>query len=164
MVSYEPILSQTIVASVDNALAANTPGFLESIRMTTFTRERSPLSYTTTANLCSRYKGCVPDMPCCDSILTLSASDRLHSYISEDVGTPQRHAVMQCADPGRPEDVVIMDWALSFTPSDVMDITKRQALAQVNPKIVLSIRVGKGVVSKALPILLEDINFTGKMR
>jgi Ca2+-dependent lipid-binding protein len=57
-----------------------------------------------------------------------------------------------------------MDWALSFTPSDVMDITKRQALAQVNPKIVLSIRVGKGMVSKALPILLEDINFTGKMR
>jgi len=57
-----------------------------------------------------------------------------------------------------------MDWALSFTPSDIMDITKRQALAQVNPKIVLSIRVGKGMVSKALPILLEDINFTGKMR
>jgi hypothetical protein len=35
---YEPILSQTIVASVDNALAASTPAFLESIRMTTFTR------------------------------------------------------------------------------------------------------------------------------
>jgi len=66
--------------------------------------------------------------------------------------------------PKTPDDVVIMDWALSFTPSDIMDITKRQALAQVNPKIVLSIRVGKGMVSKALPILLEDINFTGKMR
>jgi Ca2+-dependent lipid-binding protein len=36
---YEPILSQTIVASVDNALAASTPAFLESIRMTTFTRK-----------------------------------------------------------------------------------------------------------------------------
>jgi len=57
-----------------------------------------------------------------------------------------------------------MDWAISFTPSDIMDITKRQALAQVNPKIVLSIRLGKGFVSKALPILLEDINFTGRMR
>lgn len=41
MFSYEPILSQTIVASVDNALAASTPAFLESIRMTTFTREYS---------------------------------------------------------------------------------------------------------------------------
>ena len=39
--SYEPILSQTIVASVDNALAASTPAFLESIRMTTFTRQFS---------------------------------------------------------------------------------------------------------------------------
>lgn len=38
-IRYEPILSQTIVASVDNALAASTPAFLESIRMTTFTRK-----------------------------------------------------------------------------------------------------------------------------
>lgn len=37
--SYEPVLSQTIVASVDAALAASTPGFVESIRMTTFTRK-----------------------------------------------------------------------------------------------------------------------------
>lgn len=37
--SYEPILSQTIVASVDAALEANTPSFLESIRLTTFTRK-----------------------------------------------------------------------------------------------------------------------------
>jgi hypothetical protein len=37
--SYEPILSQTIVASVDAVLEANTPSFLESIRLTTFTRE-----------------------------------------------------------------------------------------------------------------------------
>jgi Ca2+-dependent lipid-binding protein len=37
--SYEPVLSQTIVASVDAALEANTPSFLESIRLTTFTRE-----------------------------------------------------------------------------------------------------------------------------
>ena len=64
----------------------------------------------------------------------------------------------------RPEDVVIMDWALSFTPNDIQDITPRQAARRVNPKIVLSIRVGKGVVSKALPILLEDMSFTGKMR
>lgn len=39
MISYEPVLSQTIVASVDAALEANTPSFLESIRLTTFTCE-----------------------------------------------------------------------------------------------------------------------------
>jgi hypothetical protein len=36
--SYEPVLSQTIVASVDAALAGAAPAGVESIRMTTFTR------------------------------------------------------------------------------------------------------------------------------
>lgn len=36
--SYEPVLSQTIVSSVDPALEANCPSFLESIKLTTFTR------------------------------------------------------------------------------------------------------------------------------
>ena len=57
-----------------------------------------------------------------------------------------------------------MDWAISFTPNDLQDITPRQAAKRINPKIVLSIRVGKGAVSKSLPILLEDISFTGRMR
>jgi Ca2+-dependent lipid-binding protein len=64
----------------------------------------------------------------------------------------------------RPTDVVIMDWALSFTPNDIQDLTPRQAATRVNPKIVLSIRVGKGAVSKAIPVLLEDMSFTGRMR
>lgn len=63
-----------------------------------------------------------------------------------------------------PEDIVIMDWALSFTPNDLEDITPRQAAKQVNPKVVLGIRVGKGALSKALPVLLEDMSFSGKMR
>ena len=57
-----------------------------------------------------------------------------------------------------------MDWALSFTPNDIEDITPRQAASRVNPKIVLSIRLGKGFVSTAMPILLEDMSFTGHMR
>lgn len=59
---------------------------------------------------------------------------------------------------------MIMDWALSFTPNDLEDTTPRQAAKQVNPKIVLTIRVGKGAVSKGLPVLLEDLSFSGKMR
>jgi hypothetical protein len=39
LVRYEPVLSQTIVASVDAALANVTPAICESIRLTTFTRE-----------------------------------------------------------------------------------------------------------------------------
>jgi hypothetical protein len=50
---YEPVLSATIVGSVDGALVNATPAFLESIRLTTFTRESLQLSYLT----CSRQQG-----------------------------------------------------------------------------------------------------------
>ncbi|ORY31245.1 C2 domain-containing protein [Naematelia encephala] len=114
---YEPVLSQTIVASVDEALAANTPGFCESLRLTTFT-----------------------------------------------LGTKAPRIDYVRTFPKTPEDVVIMDWALSFTPNDLQDITPRQAAKRVNPKIVLAIRLGKGGISKNFPILLEDMSFTGRMR
>lgn len=66
--------------------------------------------------------------------------------------------------PKTPDDVVVMDWALSFTPTDVSDITPIQAKSRVNPKIILEIRIGKGVVSTGMPVLLEDISFSGRMR
>lgn len=66
--------------------------------------------------------------------------------------------------PKTPDDEVIMEWALSFTPNDVEDLTPKEARNKVNPKIALSIRVGMGVVGAGLPILLEDISFTGKLR
>ena len=64
----------------------------------------------------------------------------------------------------RPEDIVIMDWALSFTPNDVQDLTPRQAAKRVNPKIVLTIKLGKPPITKDWNILLEDLSFTGRMR
>nr|XP_018259792.1 uncharacterized protein I303_07863 [Kwoniella dejecticola CBS 10117]OBR81950.1 transmembrane protein [Kwoniella dejecticola CBS 10117] len=114
---YEPVLSQTIIASTDAALAGVAPAGVESIRLTTFT-----------------------------------------------LGTKAPRIDYVRTFPKTPEDIVIMDWALSFTPNDLQDITPRQAAKRVNPKIVLSIRVGKGAVSKGIPILLEDMSFTGKMR
>ena len=65
---------------------------------------------------------------------------------------------------GRPDDIFTLDSELSFTPNYMMDVTEREKLARVNPKIVLSIRLGKGFVSTAMPILLEDMSFTGRMR
>ena len=115
--SYEPVLSQTIVASVDAVLVASTPSFLESIRLTTFT-----------------------------------------------LGTKAPRIDYVRTFPKTPEDCVIMDWALSFTPNDLQDITPRQAAKRVNPKIVLTIRLGGKGVGKNLPILLEDMSFTGRMR
>ncbi|GAC98407.1 hypothetical protein PHSY_006001 [Pseudozyma hubeiensis SY62] len=66
--------------------------------------------------------------------------------------------------PNTEEDVVMMDWKFNFTPSDVLDLTVKQASQKVNPKIVLTVRIGKGFVGAGLPILLEDINFVGHIR
>ncbi len=114
---YEPVLSTSIIQSVDQVLSQNTPPFLDSIRLATFTLGTKA--------------------PRIDKVRTF---------------------------PKTPEDIITMDWGLSFTPSDVSDITPREASQKVNPKIVLSIRIGKGIASAAMPILLEDLNFTGLIR
>lgn len=66
--------------------------------------------------------------------------------------------------PKTEDDVSIMDWKFSFTPNDTEDLTARQLKNKVNPKVVLAVRIGKGVVSKALPILLENMSFSGHVR
>ena len=66
--------------------------------------------------------------------------------------------------PRTEEDIVIMDWAFSFTPSDISDVTPREQAKKVNPKIVLNIRLGKGIVGAGMPILIEDINFSANIR
>lgn len=61
-------------------------------------------------------------------------------------------------------DTVIMDWKFSFTPNDTMDLTARQLKDKINPKVVLEVRVGKGVVSKGLDVIVEDMACSGLMR
>lgn len=114
---YEPLLSETVIQSVDQVLSENCPPFLESIRLSTFTLGTKA--------------------PRIDKVRTFPNTD---------------------------EDIVMMDWGLSFTPSDISDISPREAAKRVNPKIVLQIRLGKGVASAGMPILLEDINFSGLIR
>lgn len=107
---YEPVLSSTIISSVDQILSVNTPPFLESIRLTTFT-----------------------------------------------LGTKAPHIDSVRTFPDTDEDVVMMDWKISFTPNDVSELTQRQAEKKVNPKIVLSIRLGTGFATAAMPILFVEI-------
>ncbi|KAF9087024.1 hypothetical protein BGX23_008408 [Mortierella sp. AD031] len=114
---YEPVLSSTVVGIVDGILVDQTPAFLDSIRLTTFTLGSKA--------------------PRVESIKTFPKSD---------------------------PDVVLMDWRMSFTPTDTEDMTPRQLRTQVNPKIVLTVRVGKGVIGAGMPILVEDMSFTGYMR
>jgi Ca2+-dependent lipid-binding protein len=66
--------------------------------------------------------------------------------------------------PKTQDDVVLMDWKFSFTPNDTADLTSRQIKNKINPKIVLEIRIGKGLVSKGLDVIVEDMAFSGMMR
>lgn len=66
--------------------------------------------------------------------------------------------------PKAEDDIVLMDWKFSFTPGDRMDLTARQLKEKINPKLVLEIRLGKGVISKGLDVIVEDFAFSGLMR
>ncbi|KAH0838563.1 C2 domain-containing protein [Lanmaoa asiatica] len=114
---YEPVLSASMVASVDQVLSINTPTFLDSLRLTTFT-----------------------------------------------LGTKAPRIQKVRTFPHTEDDIVMMDWEISFTPNDVSDLTPRQAARKVNPKIVLAMRIGRGLATAAMPILIEDISFSGLMR
>jgi Ca2+-dependent lipid-binding protein len=57
-----------------------------------------------------------------------------------------------------------MDWKFSFVPNDVLDLSARDLQSKVNPKIILTIRLGKGMIGAGMPILLEDITFKGHLR
>lgn len=43
-------------------------------------------------------------------------------------------------------------------------MTKKQLERKVNPKVVLTIRLGKGMVGAGIPVLVEDMSFQGSMR
>lgn len=66
--------------------------------------------------------------------------------------------------PDTPDDVVLMDWKFSFTPNDNIDLTTRQSADIINPRIRISVRLGKGAAVVALPIDVEDFTFTGYVR
>ncbi|CAE7114985.1 unnamed protein product [Rhizoctonia solani] len=114
---YEPVLSASIVAAVDQVLSASTPAFLDSLRLKEFT-----------------------------------------------LGTKAPRIDKVYTSPGTENDVVQMVWGFSFTPNDIMDITAREAQSKVNPKVVLEVRLGKGLATAGMPILVEDMSFSGTMR
>jgi Ca2+-dependent lipid-binding protein len=114
---YEPILSASIQASVNQILSGSVPAFLDSISLTGFTLGTKA--------------------PRIDQVRTFPRTE---------------------------DDVVLMDWGLSFTPKDTSDMTEKEKAHIVNPKITLSVRVGKGLAAAALPILVEDVSFSGLMR
>ncbi|PHZ11710.1 uncharacterized protein RHIMIDRAFT_313919 [Rhizopus microsporus ATCC 52813] len=61
-------------------------------------------------------------------------------------------------------DTVCMDWTVSFQPDSTVGMTKEELEQKVNPKIVLHIRLGKGFMGTAFPVLVENMSFRGRMR
>src|SRR5436309_5992346 len=57
-----------------------------------------------------------------------------------------------------------MDWKVSVIPNDIANMTRAQIIRKVNPKVVLTVRVGRGMVGAGIPVLLEDISFSGHMK
>ncbi|KIX07732.1 uncharacterized protein Z518_02386 [Rhinocladiella mackenziei CBS 650.93] len=101
-----------------------------------------------------------------DQVLSTSTpafldSMRLETFI---LGTKPPRVDHVKTYPKSEDDIVMMDWKFSFTPTDTMDMTARQLKTKINPKVVLEIRVGKGVVSKAMKVIVEDFEFSGLMR
>lgn len=114
---YEPVLSATIVSSVDQILSVSTPAFLDSIRMSTFT-----------------------------------------------LGTKAPRINHVRTFPRTADDIVLMDWSISFSSTDTSDLSHPQTIGKINSKIVLEVRVGKGLATAAMPILLENMEFSGDLR
>jgi Ca2+-dependent lipid-binding protein len=67
-------------------------------------------------------------------------------------------------NPKTEDDTISMDWKFSFTPNDTADLTARQIKNKVNPKIVLEVRLGVGLASKGMDIIVEDMACSGIMR
>lgn len=57
-----------------------------------------------------------------------------------------------------------MDWVVTFEPNDTTGMTKQQLKDRVGPRVELSIRLGKGMVGAAIPVLVENMSFRGHLR
>jgi Ca2+-dependent lipid-binding protein len=101
-----------------------------------------------------------------DQVLSTSTPSFLESLRMKEfvLGTKPPRLEHVKTYPKADDDIVLMDWKFSFNPNDTADLTSRQLKTKINPKVVLEVRVGKGVVSKGLDVIVEDMAFSGLMR
>ncbi|CAO3598044.1 unnamed protein product [Absidia cylindrospora] len=113
---FEPVLSAYVIENIDTYLVDYLPGFLDSVRLTTFTLGTKPFRI--------------------ESVTTLSSD----------------------------ADTVCMDWVVLFEPNDTTGMSKKQLKEQISPRVELSIRLGKGFMGAAIPVLVENMSFQGHLR
>ncbi|KAI8391474.1 C2 domain-containing protein [Radiomyces spectabilis] len=114
---FEPVMSAYVIENIDTYLVDYLPGFLDSVRLTTFTLGSTPFRV-----------------------------DNVKTFLNTE------------------PDTVCMDWTVSFVPNDTSQMTMKQVEQKMNPKVVLNIRLGKGMVGAGIPVLVEDMSFKGQMR
>jgi len=61
---------------------------------------------------------------------------------------------------GTAEDVVVMDWGVSFTPNEVADSSSKQLKNKVNEKVVVKVKL----FGITLPIAVSDVSFKSLVR
>ncbi|CAG8602008.1 10929_t:CDS:10, partial [Funneliformis caledonium] len=101
-----------------------------------------------------------------DSVLVASTPNFLDSIRLTNFTLGSKPAVIESVKsyPKTDDNEVVMDWKISFVPNDLANMTKAQLANKVNPKVVLTIRVGRGFVGAGMPVLVENMSFTGLMR
>ncbi|KAI7866079.1 C2 domain-containing protein [Spinellus fusiger] len=66
--------------------------------------------------------------------------------------------------PSAHANTICMDWWVAFTPDDMSNMTQNEIYHRINPKVALSIRLGKGLLGTAFSVLVEDMSFRGHLR
>ncbi|CCH59453.1 hypothetical protein TBLA_0B06290 [Henningerozyma blattae CBS 6284] len=57
-----------------------------------------------------------------------------------------------------------MDLSIAFTPGDINDMTAKEISQRIEPRVVLSLKIKKGIVSKDLKVICENLNVSGIVR
>lgn len=61
-------------------------------------------------------------------------------------------------------DHVEMMWDFAFAPSDTLDMTRKEIDKRIPPKVCLGVTIGKLLVLKTVPILVEEMLMTGRLK
>lgn len=59
---------------------------------------------------------------------------------------------------------VEMIWSFSFTPNNTDDMTGNEIRKKISPRVALGVTIGKAFILKSLPILVEDMSCTGRLK
>jgi Ca2+-dependent lipid-binding protein len=102
-----------------------------------------------------------------DPILEWSRPSFLDSIRLSEFTLGSESPVIEAAKiyPNTDSDIIHLDLDLVFSPNDEENMSKsRTNKYQWNSRVVLTTRVGKGVMGVDIPVMLTEVYFKGKVR